>query len=51
MVGGFKISELLAGTGFLIGMYLLLNNARSTTNIISQLGSTYSQGVKTLQGR
>ena len=46
-----KISSFLAGTGILIGIYLFLNNSKATTSIISQLGSTYSQGVKVLQGR
>lgn len=48
---GGKLSSLLAGTGMLIALYLFLKNANSTTSIISQLGSTYSQGVKVLQGR
>lgn len=48
---GSKVSMLLSGTGILIAMYLILDNATSTTSIIKQLGSTYTSSVKTLQGR
>ena len=45
------ITKLLAGTGALIAIYLFLSNYKATTSVISQLGNTYSQGIKTLQGR
>ena len=45
------ISKILAGTGVLIAIYLFLTNSKATANIISQLGSTYTGGVKVLQGR
>lgn len=48
---GSKIATLLAGTGGLVALYLILTNGKNTVSIISQLGGTYSQGVKTLQGR
>ena len=46
-----KIAMLVSGTFTLIAIYLFLKNSSSTTKIISQLGTTYSNGVKTLQGR
>lgn len=48
---GGKISMILSGTGLLIGIYLIISHAKATTQIINQLGSTYSGAVKTLQGR
>ena len=48
---GGKIGMLLTGTFTLIAIYLFLNHSGSTVKIIVQLGSTYTSGVKTLQGR
>lgn len=48
---GSKIAMILSGTGMLIAIYLFVSNAKGTTSIISQLGSTYTGAVKTLQGR
>lgn len=45
------ISKLLSGSAVLIGMYLILKNSASTVKVINSLGSVYSSGVKTLQGR
>ena len=45
------ISKVLAGTGILIGIYLILSKSKSTTDIVNALGSTYTSSVKTLQGR
>ena len=45
------IAKLLSGTGILIGIYLFVNNAKGTTDIIDSLGSVYVNGVKALQGR
>ena len=45
------LNKLLAVTGLLIALYLFLKNSKATTSIIAQLGSTYTGGVKVLQGR
>lgn len=45
------ITKLLSGTAVLIGMYLVLTNSKSTVSVINSLGSVYTSGVKTLQGR
>lgn len=45
------ITKVLSGTAILIGIYLIITNAKSTTNIINSLGSVYTDSVKTLQGR
>ena len=45
------LSKLLSGSAVLIGMYLILKNSASTVKVINSLGSVYSSGVKTLQGR
>lgn len=46
-----NISKILSGTAVLIGMYLVLKNARATTDVINSLGGVYVGGVKALQGR
>lgn len=48
---GGKIGMLLTGTFALIAIYLFLKNSSGTVKIIGELGSTYTSGVKTLQGR
>lgn len=45
------VAKLLSGTAVLIGMYLILKNSSSTVKVINSLGSVYTSGVKTLQGR
>jgi hypothetical protein len=45
------VSKVLSATGMLIVLYLVLSNAKETTSIINGLGSAYTSGVKTLQGR
>lgn len=45
------LTKVLSGTAVLIGMYLILNHANETKNIVNSLGSVYTSGVKTLQGR
>lgn len=45
------ISKILTGTGFLIGMYLILDNAYNAKTIINSMGSVYTGSVKALQGR
>ena len=44
-------TKVLSGTGILIAIYLFVKNSRGTVSIINSLGSVYSSGVKTLQGR
>lgn len=46
-----SISELMAGTAFLIGLYLFLHNGKQTVDVIKSLGTAYTSGVKALQGR
>lgn len=45
------VAKVLSGTAVLIGMYLILKNSSSTVSIVNSLGSVYTTGVKTLQGR
>lgn len=45
------VAKVLSGTAVLIGMYLILKNSSSTVKVINSLGSVYTSGVKTLQGR
>lgn len=45
------ISKILSGTAILVGMYLILKNSASTVKVVNSLGSIYTTGVKTLQGR
>lgn len=45
------ISKILTGTAILIGIYLFLSNGSETADIISNIGTTYTGAVKTLQGR
>ena len=46
-----RIAEIISGMGILIGMYLILSHANSSVAIISQLGSSGSKVISTLQGR
>lgn len=45
------VKNIISGTFILILVYLLVINHRGATSIISQVGSTYSKAVMTLQGR
>ena len=45
------IAKLLSGTGILIGIYLFVKNSQGAVAIIDSLGGTYTNAVKTLQGR
>ena len=45
------ITKILSGTAILVGMYLILTNSKSTTDIVNSLGGVYTSSVKTLQGR
>lgn len=46
-----NISKIISLTAILVGLYLIVKNASSTKTVISSLGSVYTSGVKTLQGR
>lgn len=46
-----KVFDVVAGIGILIGIYLFLSNGKSTTDIISSIGTNATAGIKTLQGR
>lgn len=46
-----NVKSIISGTVVLVMAYLLLVNYRGAVSIISQTGSSYSQAVKTLQGR
>lgn len=48
---GGNLSKLLSITAVLVGLYLIVKNSGSTTSVIKSLGSVYTSGVKTLQGR
>ena len=43
--------KVIAGIGMLIFAYLLLDNARATTSIISTFAENTTAGIKVLQGR
>ena len=45
------VLEIASGMGILIAIYLFLNNFQATTSILSQLGTTTTSTVRTLQGR
>lgn len=45
------IAKVLAGTGLLIGIYLILSKSKETTSIVNSLGGVYTSSVKVLQGR
>lgn len=46
-----EIGKIISGTGLLICVYLIVTNAKNVSTIVDSLGSVYSTGVKTLQGR
>lgn len=48
---GGNIAKILSGTAVLVGLYLILKNSGSTVSVINSLGTIYTSGVKTLQGR
>jgi len=45
------ISNVLAGMGLLIGMFLILSRGGETVKIIQAIGGTTAETVKALQGR
>lgn len=48
---GGNLSKIISLTATLIMLYLIVKNASGTTSVIKSLGSVYTSGVKTLQGR
>lgn len=46
-----QISEIMTGTGLLIGIYLFLSRGNETANIIKAFGEMFTKSVSTLQGR
>ena len=46
-----KIFDVIAGIGVLIGLFLFLTRGDETVKIISAIGGTTAQMVKSLQGR
>lgn len=45
------VAKIISGTAVLVGIYLILTNAKGTTSIINSLGGVYTSSVKSLQGR
>ena len=45
------ISKILSGTAILIGMYLILTNARNAVSVVNSLGGVYTDSVRALQGK
>ena len=45
------VTEILSGIGILIALYLILSNAKGTSNLISSFMDSMTKGIKTLQGR
>lgn len=45
------LSKVLSGTAVLIGVYLIVKNAKGTASVVSSLGGVYTDSVKALQGR
>lgn len=45
------VMQVLTGIGFLIGIFLFLNNYQGATSIISSIAMNTNQSIKTLQGR
>jgi hypothetical protein len=46
-----RFFDIVSGMGFLILVYLFLNNGQSTVSIIQTIGSNTTSGIRTLQGR
>ncbi|MES5883190.1 hypothetical protein [Bacillus cereus group sp. MG21] len=46
-----RVLGIISGIGMLIALYLFLNNARQTTQIIDAIAGNGVKGIKTLQGR
>ncbi|HFJ9245040.1 TPA: hypothetical protein ACGW5C_005586 [Bacillus cereus] len=46
-----RVLGIISGIGGLIVLYLFLNNARQTTQIIDSIAGNTVSGIKVLQGR
>lgn len=46
-----RVFSVVAGIGFLIGIYLFLNRASETATIVNSISSNAIKGISTLQGR
>ena len=46
-----RVQELLTLALMLVGLFLVLNNWKGSTNVINSIGRTLSMNFKTLQGR
>ncbi|ACB54921.1 hypothetical protein [Bacillus wiedmannii] len=46
-----RVLGIVSGIGMLIAVYLFLNNAKQTTQIIDSIAGNGVKGIKTLQGR
>ncbi|CKE75959.1 Uncharacterised protein [Streptococcus pneumoniae] len=46
-----RVLGIVSGMGMLIAVYLFLNNAKQTTQIIDSIAGNGVKGIKTLQGR
>jgi hypothetical protein len=46
-----QISQIAMTMLWLVALYLILTNYIGTTNILTNVGSTWFSGIKTLQGR
>ncbi|MDA2738820.1 hypothetical protein PDQ75_27175 [Bacillus cereus group sp. Bc015] len=46
-----RVLGIISGIGMLIAVYLFLNNAKQTTQIIDSIAGNGVKGIKTLQGR
>jgi len=45
------VEKLLAGTGILVGIYLILTNPNGASTAANSISSAYVAGVKATQGR
>lgn len=45
------VEKLLAGTGVLVGLYLILTNPNGTKAAANSITGVYTSGVKATQGR
>lgn len=46
-----SVVDIVAGVGFLIGMFLVLSRADASVKIVNSLAANSVQAVKALQGR
>lgn len=46
-----RIAEIVSGMGILIGLYIVIANGTKSAQVISQIGTSSSKVISTLQGR